>query len=436
MKQRTTPRARKPIPLDDIELTPEFLRALELMEESGRHLFITGKAGTGKSTLLRYFRAKTKKNVVVVAPTGIAAINVEGQTIHSFFLLPPRFVQKEEIRRLFKNRKVIECLDTLVIDEVSMVRADLLDGIDHALRVTRGKDLPFGGVQVILFGDLFQLPPIVDPAMAEIYARFYESPYFFSSKVIREIELDCLELTKIYRQSEEEFIRLLNKIRDNDYEESDLNKLNERVVPVEEGEEDEIVLTTTNRRAGEINQSRLQALRAPAFRYSADVSGKFDESAFPNESLLVLKKGAQVMMIRNDSAKRWVNGSIGRVESVSAGSITVLIDGQSHEVRKSVWERIEYVYNEETGRIESKAVGTFEQYPLKLAWAVTIHKSQGKTFDKVVVELGNRAFAHGQVYVALSRCSYFAGLKLRRPVTPRDILFDERILEFQTRWER
>ena len=436
MKQRAAPQVRKQIPLDDIELTPEFLRALELMEKTGRCLFITGKAGTGKSTLLRYFRAKTKKIVVVVAPTGIAAINVEGQTIHSFFQLPPRFIQKEEIRRAFKNRKVIGCLDTLVIDEVSMVRADLMDGIDHALRVTRGKqDLPFGGGQVILFGDLFQLTPIVDRDMAEVYERRYESPYFFSSRIIQEIELECLELTKIYRQSEAEFIHLLNKIRDKQYDESDLSKLNERVVPIGGGEEDEIVLTTTNRRAGEINQGRLVALRAPEFRYGANVTGKFDESAYPNESLLVLKKGAQVMMIKNDPNKRWVNGSIGRVESVSADSITVSIDGKSHEVQKSTWERIEYVYDEETGRIESKAVGTFEQYPLKLAWAVTIHKSQGKTFDKVVVELGNGAFAHGQVYVALSRCSYFAGLKLKRPITPRDILFDERILEFRTRRE-
>ncbi len=427
---------KKQMPLDDIELTPQFLQALELMEKTDKCLFITGKAGTGKSTLLRYFRSKTKKNVVVVAPTGIAAINVEGQTLHSFFKFPPRFVQKEDIRRISKNKKLIECLDTLIIDEVSMVRADLMDGVDHALRVNRGQpDFPFGGVQVILFGDLFQLPPIVDRDMAEIFERRYESPYFFSSRVIQEIQLDCLELTKIYRQSEAEFIGLLNKIRDKEYDECDLNKLNERVVSADDsGGEDEIVLTTTNQRAGEINQDRLNALPASDVQYGANVTGKFDESAYPNDSLLILKKGAQVMMIKNDPNKRWVNGSIGHIQDLSERSITVSIDGKSHDVPKSTWEKIAYLYDEETGRIESKAVGTFEQYPLKLAWAITIHKSQGKTFDKVIVELGSGAFAHGQLYVALSRCSSFAGLKLKRPITARDVVFDDRILEFRTHW--
>ena len=437
MPTKKIPRAKKQIPLEDVELTPEFLQALDLMEKTDKCLFITGKAGTGKSTLLRYFRAKTNKNVVVVAPTGVAALNVEGQTIHSFFRLPPRFVQKEDIRRLSRNKKVIERLDTLVVDEVSMVRADLMDGVDHALRVNRGKpDVPFGGVQVILFGDLFQLPPIVDRGMAEIFGRQYESPYFFSAGVIQGVDLEYLELTKIYRQSEAEFIGLLNKIRDKEYDESDLAKLNERVVAATEGgEEDEIVLTTTNRRAGEINQGKLNVLRAPGFQYSADVTGKFDESAYPNDASLVLKKGAQIMMIKNDPNKKWVNGTLGRVEGVSADSITVSIDGRSHEVPRSTWEKIEYVYDEETEHIESKVVGTFEQYPLKLAWAITIHKSQGKTFDKVVVDLGDGAFAHGQVYVALSRCAYFAGLRLKRPITARDVLFDERILEFRTRWK-
>lgn len=431
------PRAKKQMPLEDIELTPEFLRALDLMEKTDRCLFITGKAGTGKSTLLRYFRAKTNKNVVVVAPTGVAAIHVEGQTLHSFFRLPPRFVQKEDIRRLSRNRKVIERLDTLVIDEVSMVRADLMDGVDHALRINRGKpDVPFGGVQVILFGDLFQLPPIVDRGMAEIFERQYETPYFFSAGVIQGVNLGYLELTKIYRQSEAEFIGLLNKIRDKEYDESDLAKLNERVVVAADGgEEDEIVLTTTNQRAGEINQGKLNALRAPGFQYGAHVTGKFEESVYPNDALLILKRSAQVMMIKNDPHKRWVNGTIGHIEDVSAHSVTVSIDGKNHDVQKSTWEKIEYVYDEQTGRIESKVVGTFEQYPLKLAWAITIHKSQGKTFDKVLVELGDGAFAHGQVYVALSRCSYFAGLKLKRPITARDVIFDERILEFRTHWK-
>ena len=428
--------ARKQIAVEDVELTPEFLRALELMEQTGRCLFITGKAGTGKSTLLRYFRAKTKKNVVVLAPTGVAAINVEGQTIHSFLRLPPRFIQKEDIRRISRNRRVIERLDTLVIDEASMVRADLMDAVDWALRLNRDQpNIPFGGVQVILFGDLFQLPPVVDRDMTEVFGQRYDSPYFFSAGVVRQIGLECLELTKIYRQREPNFIELLNKIRDNRFDPSDLDRLNERVAagpPIQNG--DFVTLTTTNKRAGEINQSRLGALPGRAFQYHANVTGEFEEALYPNERALLLKKGAQVMLIKNDANKRWVNGTIGHVEHLSDHAVTVSVDGRSHDVPLATWKKIRYVYNEGTDRIESKEIGSFEQYPIKLAWAITIHKSQGQTFDQVLIELGDGAFAHGQVYVALSRCSSFSGLRLKRPVTASDVIFDERILDFKKRW--
>lgn len=427
---------RKQIPVEDVELTPEFLRALELMEQTSRCAFITGKAGTGKSTLLRYFRAKTKKNVVVLAPTGIAAINVEGQTLHSFLRLPPRFVQREDIRRLSRSRKVIERLDTLVVDEASMVRADLMDAVDWALRLNRDKPkIPFGGVQVILFGDLFQLPPVVDRDMAEVFERRYKSPYFFSADVIHEIELECLELPKIYRQSESAFIDLLNKIRDKRFGPSDLNRLNERVVadpPIQNG--DFVTLTTTNQRASEINQNRLNALPGRAFQYQADVTGEFEETLYPNDSALALKKGAQVMLIKNDANKRWVNGTIGLIEHLLDDAVTVSVDGRTHDVPRAIWKKIRYVYNEDADRIESKEIGSFEQYPIKLAWAITIHKSQGQTFDRVLIELGDGAFAHGQVYVALSRCTSFSGLRLKRPVAASDVIFDERILEFKERW--
>ncbi len=428
---------RKQLAIEDVELTPEFTRAFELMDQTGRCAFITGKAGTGKSTLLRYFRAKTQKNVAVLAPTGVAAINVEGQTIHSFLRLPPRFIQREDVRRLSRNRRVIERLDTLVIDEASMVRADLMDAVDWALRLNREKPkIPFGGVQVILFGDLFQLPPVVDRDMAEVFEHRYESPYFFSADVIRQIELECLELTRIYRQSEPDFIELLNRVRGNQLGSSDLARLNERVVaesPVRNG--GFVTLTTTNQRANEINQSRLNALAGRAFRYRAGVTGEFEEALYPNDPNLALKKGAQVMLIKNDPGKRWVNGTIGRVEHLSDNAVTVSVDGRSHDVPRSTWKKIRYVFDENTGRIQSQEIGSFEQYPIKLAWAITIHKSQGQTFDRVLIELGDGAFAHGQVYVALSRCTSFSGLRLRRPVTARDVIFDERILDFRKRWK-
>ena len=426
-------KAKSHVSLEDVELTPEFLRAFELMEQTNRNIFITGKAGTGKSTLLRYFREKTKKNIAVVAPTGIAAINVEGQTIHSFLRLPPRFIQKEDIRRFTKNRKVIERLDALVIDEVSMVRADLMDGIDYTLRLNRGKPkIPFGEVQVILFGDLFQLPPVVDRDMAEVFEHRYRTPYFFSADVIRQVEFGCLELTKIYRQSEASFIELLNRIRDKRFDQSDLDRLNEKVISQELAQDgDLIMLTATNQRASEINQTRLRALPGRSFQYQASVTGEFEESLYPNDPALILKKGAQVMLIKNDANKRWFNGTIGYIEHLTDHTVTVSIDGKSYDVPKAVWKKIRYAYDENIDRIEAKEIGSFEQHPIKLAWAITIHKSQGQTFDNVLIELGNRAFAHGQVYVALSRCTNFSGLKLRRPVVPSDIIFDERILEFR-----
>ncbi|MCU0650798.1 MAG: DEAD/DEAH box helicase [Candidatus Omnitrophica bacterium] len=415
----------------DFQLSLEFARAFDLMEKTDRCILVTGKAGTGKSTLLRYFLQNTSKETVVLAPTGVAAINVNGQTIHSFFGFPPKFITKDTIRRR-RNRKLLKRIDSLVIDEVSMVRADLLDGIDHALRINRDRpDEPFGGVQMIFFGDLFQLSPIVGNDESQVYREKYPTPYFFSAEVFDKILLDRVELTRIFRQTDPRFIDLLNNIRDNRYCLHDFTLLNSRVSRRESKESaGHITLTTTNRDAGSINHRRLSELSTGLFEYEAEVDGDFDSAFYPTDSILRLKVGSQVMMLKNDPEKRWVNGSIGTICALLSNSISVNIDGKAYPVEPAEWNKIVYEYNKQEDKIEESIVGAFRQYPVKLAWAVTIHKSQGQTFDNVVIDLGNGAFAHGQVYVALSRCTSLAGITLRRPVRQQDIVFDSRIHEF------
>jgi ATP-dependent DNA helicase PIF1 len=415
----------------DFELSLEFARAFDLMEKTDQCILVTGKAGTGKSTLLQYFLENTKKQRVVLAPTGVAAININGQTIHSFFGFPPKFIQKDTIRRR-RNRKMIKRIDTVIIDEVSMVRADLMDGIDHALRINRDcMDIPFGGAQLILFGDLFQLSPIVGSDMSGVYAEKYPTPYFFSADVFKEIIFSGVELTRIFRQTDRQFISLLNKIRMNEYSRDDFELLNSRVNRrIGEDLDEHITLTTTNKDAALINHRRLAKLPGRLYEYEADIEDDFDDSAYPTDRSLKLKIGSQVMMLKNDPDKRWVNGSIGTVCALLGNSIQVNIDGNAQSVEPVEWQRIVYEYNKEEDKIDEKIVGTFTQYPLKLAWAITIHKSQGQTFDNVVIDLGYGAFAHGQVYVALSRCRALQGITLKRPVTQRDIVFDERIRQF------
>jgi ATP-dependent exoDNAse (exonuclease V) alpha subunit len=419
-------------------LNSDFRQALDLMEKTQRNLFVTGRAGTGKSTLLQLFRNTTKKKAVVLAPTGVAALNVKGQTIHSFFGFPPRLIDRREIKKR-KMRKLYQSMEALIIDEISMVRADMLDNIDHFLRINREDHRPFGGVQVLLFGDLFQLPPVVaGHSEQQYFTTYYKNPYFFSAHVLQEegFELEMLELRQVFRQEQRHFLRLLDAIRLNRVDEGDLEELNRRYMPDFEPEDFFITLSARNATVDTINQRELSKLQTPPRYYTAFVSGEFNPQLFPTDLRLELKEQAQVIFLKNDPERRYVNGTIGKITRLGPESIHVEAlkpDGglEEIEVERSEWEILRY--NMKPGvpdQIEAEVIGTFEQYPLRLAWAITIHKSQGKTFDKVVIDLGRGAFEHGQTYVALSRCRTLEGIVLKEKLRPRDVLVDERVVEF------
>lgn len=405
--------------------------ALWMMEHTNKPLFITGKAGTGKSTLLKAFRAQTQKKVAVVAPTGLAAINVNGQTIHSFFRFPSRMITGDQIKKLYGN-KIIKKLDTLVIDEVSMVRADVMDAIHLSLQLNRKSNALFGGVQVIMFGDLFQLPPVVSTAEQEMMEMLYPNPYFFSANVFQKTKPVCIELTKVHRQKEADFLSILNQVREDNLQPIILQKLNEQVIPAGFRSNTHLILTTVNAKAQRINESRLEEIPQPLFTYEAEVKGDFNERDFPTEAALKLKRGARVMFLRNDADGRWVNGTIGTVVQLGKELIRVEVEGQAVDVEREEWDHYRYFFNAASDQIETESVGKFVQYPLKLAYAITIHKSQGQTFDEVLLDLDRGAFAHGQTYVALSRCRTLEGVKLVRPVREQDILFDEEIYQFRS----
>jgi ATP-dependent DNA helicase PIF1 len=420
------------------EFSEEFALAFDRLENTRKNIFVTGEAGTGKSTLLQYFRDHTTKKVAVLAPTGVSAVNIRGQTIHSFFHFKPDITvdAARHIRLRKTRRKMFASLDALVIDEASMLRADLLDSIDAFLRIYGpAKDLPFGGLQVIFFGDLYQLPPVVTSVEEKIFNSIYPSPFFFSAVSFRYLRMEIIRLTKIYRQREESFIRLLNSIRNCSATFDEMNMLNRHVRTdfVPSPETFFIYLTTTNALADRVNQSHLQRLPGAEYSLEGVVDGDFTESWLPTSERLTLKDGAQVMMLNNDHQGRWVNGTIGKVLDVNAAAGCVraqLSSGDKVDVEPYEWDMFRFKYNEDTETLESETIGSFIQYPLRLAWAVTIHKSQGQTFDRVVVDLGRGAFSHGQVYVALSRCTSLDGLVLRRPVTFKDLFLDERIGEF------
>jgi len=430
--------------VNNIELNKQFKKALDLIENTDKNVFITGKAGTGKSTLLNYFRSITKKNIVVLAPTGVSAININGETIHSFFGFKPN-VTIQNIRKLSpKEAKIYRELDTIIIDEISMVRADLLDCVDYFLRLNgRHKNKPFGGIQMVFIGDLYQLPPVVTSTEKELFTKRYKSQYFFDADVIKDLPLEFIELEKVYRQKDERFIRLLNEIRNNTISEESLALLNSRLgVEFAEDSGYVVYLAPLNATVNKINKERLNNLEGKLYKWEADIKGDLDESSCPGDPILFLKKGAQVMMLNNDSKGRWVNGSIGKVVGIESSKkekediIEVQFpDGRIEEVLPYTWEVFHYRYNEEKKMIETESVGSFTQYPLKLAWAVTIHKSQGKTFDKVIIDLERGVFAPGQVYVALSRCTSFEGIILKKPIKKGHIRLDKRIVEFLTRFQ-
>lgn len=418
----------------------EFEEIFQQIERSNEHFFITGNAGTGKSTLLRYIKTQSKKNIAVVAPTGLAALNVHGSTIHRFFHFGVN-IKKEGIQptRIPMQRKLLNTVQTLIIDEVSMLRSDLLDCIDYAFRINRKKNIPFGGVQIILIGDLFQLPPIIKNQEKHEFYEYYKSEYFFDAKVIQEISLQFIELKKIYRQSSQNFITLLNKIRNSEMDYEDFELLNSRYQPNFKYKPNDyfLTLTTTNHLSEQINSNRLNELPGDEFTFWGKLSGKFDTQYLPCDLSITLKKNAQVIFIKNDPEGRFVNGTIGKIYQVNNNQIVVqLEDGETIEVEPMKWEQYEWVVDEETGELKEKVTGTYEQIPLKLAWAITIHKSQGLTFDKVVINTGRGAFAHGQLYVALSRCKTLEGIQLLKPITYRDVIVDERIQDFLFQMKR
>lgn len=444
-------------------ITEEFKNLADIVENTNDSIYVTGKAGTGKSTLLKYIAERTKKKHVILAPTGVAALNVKGQTLHSFFKFPRKLIKNENIKPQFSKNALFMGLELIVIDEVSMVRADLMDGIDYSLRINRNRpNEPFGGVQMLFIGDLYQLPPVVKSDMHRYFQEQYGGEYFFNAPVFQKgFKYHFKELTHIFRQEDENFKEMLNNIRIGNVDFNVLVPLNSRHVDnVGDGQEGAVYLTTTNAIARNINKQNLEKIQQPEFIYKAIVMGSlkddfdkinqqyqleqineddFDkrmEDEFPTNVFLKLKKGSQVIMIKNDPAKRWVNGSVGQIAKLDERNIWVKIDRKIYQVEREEWQEFQYSYDNKKEKVVEIAKGTFRQYPIKLAWAMTVHKSQGKTFDKIVVDVGNGAFAHGQTYVALSRCRTLEGITLNREIHQKDIIVDKRITEFHQKASR
>jgi len=426
----------------------EFQDALQLITHTRQSVFLTGKAGTGKSTFLKYICNHTRKKYVVLAPTGIAAINAGGVTLHSFFKLPFRPMLPDDpdlslshgrIFEFFKypkeKRKIIAEVDLIIIDEISMVRADIIDCVDRILRVYSGNmRLPFGGKQLLFVGDVFQLEPVVPSDQKEILSLFYASPFFFSARVFKDINLVPIELQKVYRQTDPVFINVLDRIRNNAARKQELDTLNGRYFPSFEPQNEDMYITLATRRdqVDFINEKKLAELPGEEYVSVGKIEGDFPESSLPTQLNLSIKEQAQVIFIDNDYERRWVNGTIGMVSGIDEnGNVYVLLEsGVEHLVEPTSWRNYKYKYNEKERRIEEEIVGTFEQLPIRLAWAITVHKSQGLTFSRVVVDLTGGVFAGGQTYVALSRCTSLEGLVLKSKISSRDIFIRKEIVEF------
>lgn len=427
-----------------MNLDPLHELIIDFIEKTNRPIFMTGKAGTGKTTFLRYIRANTKKNLAVVAPTAVAAINAGGVTIHSFFQVPFGPIVPTNSANAFaefaskslgpEKSKLIKCLDLLIIDEISMVRADTMDYIDRTLRFVKGNSQPFGGVQLLMIGDLYQLPPVFQNDW-HLLGRFYKGPYFFDSLVFREYPLLTFELEKVHRQNDPVFIEILNEIRNGAINETLLQTLNKHYQPNPESGvlADHVTLTTHNHLVKKINDEMLNQLPGETHKFMAKISGDFPKEAFPAEEELILKTGAMVMFIKNDSSgkKQFYNGRTAKVDSISGDTIrlTFLDDGTPFEATQEIWENTKYALSETDQKVTQTNAGSFTQFPLRLAWAITIHKSQGLTFDKAVIDVGG-AFAHGQAYVALSRCRTLDGLVLKEKVDTKNIITDPLVAAF------
>ncbi len=439
------------------DTNPQLKLASDFVQFTNKNIFLTGKAGTGKTTFLHYLKKTSPKRMAIVAPTGVAAINAGGVTIHSFFQLSfgpqvPEYLLRQSgnytpsekgLVKKFNREKInlIQSLDLLVIDEISMVRADMLDGIDEVLRKFKNHHLPFGGVQLLMIGDLHQLSPVIKDDEWQILKQYYDTGYFFSSRALQDTFPVCIELKHIYRQSDAYFIQMLNSVRDNNMDYNTLKELNERYIPNFKPSDDEgyITLTSHNATSQQINQKKLTELAGNSYFYKADIAKDFPSYAYPTDENLELKVNAQVMFVKNDSSKdkNYFNGKIGKITKIEDGVIYVKCENDSNTIAvgREEWQNIKYALNTDTKEINEEIIGSFKQYPLKLAWAITIHKSQGLTFEKVIIDAGS-AFAHGQVYVALSRCKTFEGIVLRSPIPQASIKTDVVVAKYTQEIER
>lgn len=412
------------------KLSPQQQAVVDYAVEGGTHIFLTGRAGTGKTTVTRALLQRLGPKAAVLAPTGVAAMNAGGQTLHSFFRLPPRLITPGDVRRL-RTARTVKALSTLVIDEISMVRSDMMQAVDASLRLNRDSSEPFGGVRLVLVGDLAQLPPIAQGEEGAFLEEVYGGPFFFHAPAFRDAGFTMVELQTVHRQADPDFVEVLNAVREGALDRELTERLNARVTGRRglEASATHVVLTATNQAASAINQARLDGLVGEPRGFAGKVEGEFDPRLFPTEDPLILKTGARVMMIRNDPGGRYVNGSIGEVLGFTGDGVKVQVNGETVTVEKVSWERMRYASDAKTGKLKRETIGSYAQYPLRLAWAMTIHKAQGLTLDKVYLDVSRRLFAHGQAYVALSRARSLEGLELSHALRPTDIITDERLFE-------